>query len=294
MAFCQAAIDDSGNEPRQKIFVLAGFVAPAENWIAFALEWDRALKAASYPLAYAKFGEAMRLRGQFDKARGWTEDLRDEQLAKLLAIIRKFAPARFHASVNHADYQKYIRDAAPARVRTLLTDTPYILLAARNVVAAAAAVMERNLGEECAFYFDTQPGQDVVLTALWPGLAQSVADTPLELPPGVRKPRIVSPPRFESETDWLPLQASDLLAGAIRMATVDGRYPQALDGLEQIPGVGFNLEEDHLREMGAGLEQMMEEFAQQNPSIPLFHYDEKTARRTRKRARKGLAPNRKG
>ena len=27
MAFCQAAIDDSGNEPNQQIFVLAGFVA---------------------------------------------------------------------------------------------------------------------------------------------------------------------------------------------------------------------------------------------------------------------------
>ena len=67
MAFCQAVIDDSGNESNQQIFVLAGFVAPAENWIAFSLGWDRALKEAPIPLDDFKFTEATRLRGQFDK-----------------------------------------------------------------------------------------------------------------------------------------------------------------------------------------------------------------------------------
>jgi hypothetical protein len=225
MAFCQAAIDDSGNEPNQQIFVLAGFVAPAENWIAFSLGWDRALKEAPIPLDYFKFTEAMRLRGQFDKDRGWTEPMRDDQLRTFSEIIRKHASARFSAAVRHEHYQRYIRDAAPARVRTLLTDTPYQLLAARAVVAACTAIMGVNAGDECAFYFDTQPGQDVILQALWPRLVASIQEGQDNLPPGFTLPRIVGGPRFESELDWSPLQASDLLAGAMRTELMIGAAP---------------------------------------------------------------------
>lgn len=290
MAFCQAAIDDSGNEPNQQIFVLAGFVAPAENWIAFTLGWDRALKEAPIPLDYFKFTEAMRLRGQFDKDRGWTEPMRDDQLRTFSEIIQKHASARFSAAVRHEHYQRYIRDAAPARVRTLLTDTPYQLLAARAVVAACTAIMATNAGDECAFYFDTQPGQDVILQALWPRLVASIQEGQGNLPPGFTLPRIVGDPRFESELDWSPLQASDLLAGAMRTELMTGAYPAALSALEGIPGNPFNMEEEHLKEMGDGLERMMEEFQRENPNLPLFHYDAKTARRMRKKAMRGMLP----
>jgi hypothetical protein len=39
----QAYIDDSGNDPSQYAFILAGFVAPAETWAAFCDEWQTLL-----------------------------------------------------------------------------------------------------------------------------------------------------------------------------------------------------------------------------------------------------------
>jgi hypothetical protein len=293
MVFCQAAIDDSGNEPNQDVFVLAGFVASAVNWIQFTLEWDRALKEPP-ALDYFKFSEAMRLRGQFDKERGWTEPLRDERLRKLAGIVREHVPARFHAAMRHEHYAKYVRDIAPARVRTLLTDTPYILLAGRTVIAATTAVTWARVGDECAFYFDTQPGQDIILRAIWDSMVRAIEQTPVELPEGLITPRIVTPPKFESETQWLPLQAADMLAGATRMEIMRGSYPAALSAIQDIPGNPFNMEEALLKEMGEGLVQMMDEFQKANPGIPLFHYDKKSAKRLRKKVMRGLLPKKPG
>jgi hypothetical protein len=77
--------DDSGSEPTHgRHFILGGFLSTAEGWTAFSNEWQETL-SLSPSLEYMKMSEAASLQrhSQFSRARGWTEDKRDERVRKL-------------------------------------------------------------------------------------------------------------------------------------------------------------------------------------------------------------------
>src|SRR5271165_6315742 len=82
----QVAADDSGSEPQQPFFVLAGFCAQASVWADFSDAWDEALKLPPR-LESFKMAEANALRGQFDPEKGWNEERRDQRLDILVEII---------------------------------------------------------------------------------------------------------------------------------------------------------------------------------------------------------------
>jgi hypothetical protein len=69
----QAHVDDSGNEPQSRVFVVAGFLASSVQWAAFSDEWEKTIHRAP-KLDYFKNNEAMGLKKQFDKALGWTSE----------------------------------------------------------------------------------------------------------------------------------------------------------------------------------------------------------------------------
>jgi hypothetical protein len=54
----QAAVGDSGSEPQSPIFILGGFIAPADQWARFSAEWKAALDEPP-GIAYFKLTEAM-------------------------------------------------------------------------------------------------------------------------------------------------------------------------------------------------------------------------------------------
>jgi hypothetical protein len=99
----QAYIDDSGSEPTQQHFVLAGFAASPEAWSVFANEWDAALKLPP-SLDYFKAKEAYRLQDQFSRRRGWTETLRDERIALFDEITARHAVLRISSSMKNDDF----------------------------------------------------------------------------------------------------------------------------------------------------------------------------------------------
>jgi hypothetical protein len=43
----QAYIDDSGNDGKSPVFVLAGYVSTTEKWETFSDEWDAVLRPAN-------------------------------------------------------------------------------------------------------------------------------------------------------------------------------------------------------------------------------------------------------
>src|SRR5689334_5142091 len=105
MLILQAFTDDSGNEPTQKLFVLAGFVSPASAWALFSDEWQAALDTPPR-LEYFKMAEANRMQEQFHPRRGWDETKRDERVLLLARIARKYASFAAHVSISHADFAK--------------------------------------------------------------------------------------------------------------------------------------------------------------------------------------------
>lgn len=112
----QAYIDDSGNEPQSLAFILAGLVASPAQWVAFSDEWKNTLHKPPR-LDYFKNNEAMGLKGQFDKARGWTEQKRNDRLVALAQVIRKHIPERFSVALRNTDYCRYLEVPVKKRMK---------------------------------------------------------------------------------------------------------------------------------------------------------------------------------
>jgi hypothetical protein len=94
----QAYVDDSTEPP---VFVLAGFLARAEQWASLSAKWAEALELPP-KLDYFKMKEAHACTGQFY---GCSEQARDDRLALLCEIIKGHVLAAISAAVRHDDYQ---------------------------------------------------------------------------------------------------------------------------------------------------------------------------------------------
>jgi len=57
-------VDDSGSEGLGPVFVLAGYVAPAETWQRFSIDW-RAIMDEHPTISHFKMKEANSFRGEF-------------------------------------------------------------------------------------------------------------------------------------------------------------------------------------------------------------------------------------
>jgi Protein of unknown function (DUF3800) len=89
----QAYVDDSGNQPQSLFFVLGGFVTQTEKWAEFANDWQDALYKDPR-IEYFKFNEAMGLKKQFDKGKGWNVEKVAKKLDALIDIILKYVQVR--------------------------------------------------------------------------------------------------------------------------------------------------------------------------------------------------------
>ncbi len=199
----QAWIDDSGtNDP--PVFVLAGFIARAEQWAAFTDAWNEVL-AEGRPIRYFKMKEAFHLRGEFE---GWSKPERDAKLALLAIITSMCLPGQIAALVRHDDY-KAIYTGAVARTM----DDPYVFLMDETILATHYWMKERGLHEPVEFIFDRQLKKEAFITAKFAKLQEEMPD---ELRPMIR-----GTPLFKDDLDNPPLQAADLLAWHVRRAYVD-------------------------------------------------------------------------
>jgi len=281
----QFVIDDSGNEPQQELYVLAGYLSSSEAWSELAIAWDQLNSNASTRVEYAKYSEAMRLRGQFDTARGWTEGARDEHVEELCRLIRQHALGRCHAAMRHDHFAAYVRSVA-VPFRSLISDHPYVFLAGRLLSAAATMLAILGLDEPCEFVFDTQPGQDRIIEEFWPSVTKTLENPPPALLVHGKAPKVRGPPRFESDRDFIPLQAADLLAGVLRKALLDGEIPRCMVDAMEPRFTGFVLDEAGVRDLGARLTTFVSVARTANPALPNEHFDARTAKRKRKLARR--------
>jgi hypothetical protein len=95
----QAFIDDSQEDP---VFVMAGYIAPAERWALFSDRWKTILEIAPR-LEYFKMKEAYARRGQFN---GWSEERRNQRASDLYTVIEDFVSAQFFIGFRPAALKK--------------------------------------------------------------------------------------------------------------------------------------------------------------------------------------------
>ena len=190
--------DDSGNSD-PPVFVLAGYVARAEQWDEFNERWIAALLEPRR-LDYFKMKEAAALVDQF---RGWTPAERDHKLAELISIIKETVIAGFASTVYHEDYR-----AAFAGKISREVDTPYWLMYHSMMRLVLDWQFRRGDDEKVSFIFDEQGKQTDQVQATWTNFLTY-------LPPRM-KALMGDRPSHLNDVKTPPLQAADLLAWHIR------------------------------------------------------------------------------
>ena len=283
----QAFIDDSGNEPSNPVYILAGFIADSAAWAQFSDEWQAALDEPP-GLAYFKMKEAERLQDEFDRDKGWNEKLRDDRLVTFCRIIRKHAIYRVHVSLRHADFITHIK-TLETPIRRSISNHPYYLLFHQLILTVAAVRMSLRETGKVDFVFDEQGslGDDAV--HYWNNfMVNALRGSATDFTPYIGKK-----PKFADEKEFKPLQAADLYAWQLHRNIVDNmgnivvlpRIPLAL--LNFLSPIGNDIGENGLRILGGALRDFAQNFAKANPSTVLLGPGERRTETFRKSAKKG-------
>jgi hypothetical protein len=194
----QAYVDDSIEPP---VFVLAGFVARAEQWAELTARW-RETRDKPPRLEYFKMKEAHALQGQF---RGWSKADRNTRLAEFVDIIREHVLVAVYSVVHQRDYHNVMKKRLAAQL-----DNPYWLM--YHSIMMTVGRWEEGLGlhEPVDFIFDEQGRQSEQVESIHSILIEHA-------PSGIRA-LFGARPDHRDDKETLPLQSADLLAWHVRRA----------------------------------------------------------------------------
>ncbi len=191
-------VDDSGSEPAAPVFVLAGYVLPAELWAKFSEAWAAEL-AKGKPISYLHMKETGNHfeGGQFE---GWTTDEIDTKLISLAEVIHAYQPIALAAHAKWSEYTKFARNSELAK----FIPNPYKALFYEIIKIMYAWGERIDNPQGVDFVFDEQG--DVGREAVgW------YNDIRAAFPPYAR-PFFGSTPDFKDDEQMLPLQAADMVA----------------------------------------------------------------------------------
>lgn len=179
----KAYVDDSHTP--ESAFVLAGYIAPVENWAAFCDEWQGLLDMKP-PLAFFKMKLAHGTWGE----RRWTE-----QLPLFYAAIDNHVSAGISLLIPRQEYQRVFGSKRHA-------ENPYNLALPLIIRQLTEYQHKLNLTGPVDFIFDEGNGEKIVTA--WDGFVASA-------PPATQK-LLGARPSFGDDKKMKPLQAADLLA----------------------------------------------------------------------------------
>lgn len=218
MMLQQAVLDDSGKDELAPAIVIAGHIGTvgdlmdlADRWEAF-LDKDPMLTYDKGPrLTYIKGYEAFGFNGQFAS---WTPEARDQRLLPFVSLIKQYCGKGIAFSVSKAAFEvmKGLKDEDGV----YFTKPEYIAYSL-SLSALLQALPDLG-GDAIDIVFD----YDVVdRRAARRAYEKIHATWPAEIPQRLARRE----PHFENDIQFLPLQASDLLAHCIR-AHLDPDQPR--------------------------------------------------------------------
>jgi hypothetical protein len=205
MVILQAYIDDSGTQGKYPFFCLGGFISTADNWAKFSDEWKTQLDADP-PIPYFSMHSAFfPKKGPF---KGWSEEAIQSKVCGLLKIIKNYATMRVSCSMRRDDYEELIKGKFTKNKVLREIDHPYFFCFWALIYAIIHYQRQYGWNTQIDFFFDEQ-GKMGVETVRWYQIIKKVA-------PKQSKPFFGSPPIFRDDKKFLPLQAADMYAWAIR------------------------------------------------------------------------------
>jgi hypothetical protein len=203
----QAFLDDSGSGKKEPFFALAGFISTVEAWAEFSNAWEKAL-AADPAIPYFKMSNAYAQRGVFN---GWEREAIAKKVSLLTDVIKSHAMVRISSSMDRRAYDKYVSGNPPDGI-----DDPYFLCFYQVIYATALFQQKYGWNSQIKWVFDEQ-GKLGKMTVDWWHRFKGYARDDV-------KALIGSPPTFENDKKFMPLQAADLYAGALRRHLRDNAH----------------------------------------------------------------------
>lgn len=273
----QAFFDESGNAPDQTLMSLGGLLATARKWELFADRWN-ALCRKGPSVEFVKYTEIVRRDGQF---KGFSEAERDARLAEMVDVIIDCCRAVMWVTIRHDHFQKYVQSVSTP-FRNLLNDAPQLILIGRSVVPTIKLLNDLKLRDRCDFYFDELDGCETWVQELWPKMRSTDWIPPHLIKKGAKP--FIGKARFESDDEFLPLQAADLIAGWRRDVAIGKPTLPVFDRItDSLKYESFEISEERLARLGKKLEESALQAIERFGAIPLYGYDKSTAATTRKR-----------
>jgi hypothetical protein len=197
--------DDSGSDIGSQWYVLAGFIAPVEQWKAVSTKWAATLDKEP-SLRYFKMSEAMAMDGQF--RRGWTVPLRDQRILELVEIIEAIDPPRIECFLQRKLFNTFVKGI----IRGNAFNDPYFILFYHIVLSIAAHAEELGWHRDCDFIFDEQGTLGDHAVERWNWMKQNID----AINAANVSPYLGSPPIFRNDVTFRPLQAADMIAWLVR------------------------------------------------------------------------------
>ena len=195
----QVYVDDSTTE--RDNFVLAGYIGTAEEWMKFSNEWT--------PLA-RQWGTLQNDGNYVFKMSdmAWNPE-RMKRVSAFYRVIEKHALAGFSFGINRRSFKRALSRLTVKGVdlnRTNLANVYHLLF--NFLVANVTRLVNSRLDmfppdQKIDFYFDVQCEKTMILSS-WDDFVERSA-------PDFRM-RFGATPRFERDTDFMPLQAADFWA----------------------------------------------------------------------------------
>lgn len=186
----QAFVDDSTEDG--KVTILAGYMAEAQDWIKFSKEWKQLLSIRPEWPRF-KMSEVATKRG----------DETSERAMFHYRAIENYAELGFCVAVPHAPLAKVNREFGLERK----WDNPYYMAYIVLISVMRHYIMLSRPTESVKLTFDTQLGEYRTVLDAW--------DLMVARNGGDIRP-FISPPSFEQDEEYLPLQAADLFAWHVR------------------------------------------------------------------------------
>ena len=161
-------------------------------------------------------------------------------MLELAEVAEKYPIARISSMLRRDDYNKYIKGISPWRE----LDDPYFMcfyqiidLAADFVYQMGEHTTTDTAGFEIAFIFDEQGAIGLRALEWWEVHKEALKH---ERPHLCRF--LISPPIFQSDRKFLPLQAADLYAWHVRRIFFEGddhiRTRAVIEALKGVPAYG--------------------------------------------------------
>jgi hypothetical protein len=246
------------------VFVMAGFVAPAEKWAKFSDAWDAAKFAVPAALDQPfKTKEIMRPRpsGAFW---GMTGAQRDEKLATLYSVIDAHASYSVYSIVHMKPLQE-LTEAYGFRKEAA---NPYYHCISEIIIGTALVQLSQGIDDEkIDWIFDERLKESGQFLSIWNAI---VHDAPDHV-----KPLLSGSPIFRDDNEVRPLQAADLEAWWMRRRALEelGIFPERLEYPWAATGMGIcggTANAETLAKKFAEMDRIRSELAILDPKGELF------------------------